>query len=202
MFHPNFIGTDVEVGAIAGWNLCEELFEAGLEHLHSLRRSHRETEGVVEVATVTGHVYFGNDGDAPFAGIGYHFAYLVIGIELPFIASLALELRVVELRISSALDAPGRIVGEVPMEDIDLIKGEEVEFALQHLDGTEVAARIVHKASNGKGRPVANGHLRYPPFGIFQLAERGASPNQSLRRLGTQTHRRAFHLKGVAFIGQ
>ena len=70
------------------------------------------------------------------------------------------------------------------MEDIDLIKGEEVEFALQHLDGAEVAARIVHKASNGKGRPVANGHLRHPPFGIFQLAERDTRPNQSLRRLG------------------
>ena len=155
----HLIGPYVEVGTVGGGNLTEELFKALPQHLHALWRSHTEAERVVEEAAVPRHVNLRNHGYASLACVGYHIANLVVGVKLALVAPFALESGVVELRISLALYAPCRIVGEMPMENVKLILRKEVQFTLQHLHGTKVSTHIVHKATNGKSRPIAYAHL-------------------------------------------
>jgi hypothetical protein len=76
------------------------------------------------------HVYFRDDHYTSFAGIGNYLSYLIVSVETAFVSAFALVLRIIELRICAAFDSPSWIIGEVPMEYVDLVECKEVKFLL------------------------------------------------------------------------
>ena len=131
--------------------------------------------------------------------MGYHVAYLAVGVELPLVASCPLIERVVELRKGAGLDAPGRIVGQVPVEEVNLILREKVNLAFQLLDGNEVAPRIVHKAAPAERRPVDNPHVRHQAPTVGQLAQGLVGPNFALTVFGRDAYSAAKSLQNIPF---
>ena len=59
-----------------------------------------------------------------------------------------------EFGVALALDAEALVVGEVPVEDVQLDRGHGVEIALDHFDRHPVARHIEHQAAPGEARLV------------------------------------------------
>ena len=159
VFDPHLVGTDVDIRAIGLRNLTEELFKALLEHFTAFFRVHREAKSVLEICGMAGHVDLGHHGDASLTGVSNQLADFVVCVELSFVTALSLVLRVVELWINLALNAPCRIVGKVPVEIIQFVEGHQIKCRLKHIDGLIVATRIVHKAPERICRPVVDFHI-------------------------------------------
>lgn len=143
--------------------------EASLKNLFAFLGVHADAKGIGEIGGMSGHVDFGYDGDASFLGVGDDFAYFVVGVELAFVAALALILRVVELRIGLALDAPGGMVGQVPVKVVQLVETHQVEGLFEHFDGLVVSSRVVHESAERITWPVVDFNVGYSPIFIFQL---------------------------------
>ncbi|MNL21291.1 hypothetical protein D3C87_1425740 [compost metagenome] len=63
-----------------------------------------------------------------------------------------------QLRIASDLQPPGLVVGQVPMEDVELVQGHPIDEALDELGRLIVAGGIQHDAAPAEARGVGNGH--------------------------------------------
>ena len=67
-----------------------------------------------------------------------------------------------ELRIALELEPPALVVGQVPMEGVELVAAEEVDVPLDERDVEEVPADVEVHASVGKSRRVADLDPRAP----------------------------------------
>ena len=115
---------------------------------------------------MAGHVEFGDDADAAVARVGDDLADLVLRVEI------AVGAHLLQLRKSLAFDAEALIVGEVPVEYVELHGGHGVEIALDHGHGHPVAGDIELKAAPGEARHVRDGHGRYDVAaraGLYEL---------------------------------
>ena len=150
---------------------------------------------------MSGHVDFGHHRDAALFGVGNHFADFVVGVEFALVATFPMILRVIELRIHLALDAPCGIVGQVPMEIVQLVETHQVDGFLQHTDGLIVASRIVHKAPKRVARPVVNFTIR--DFAVFvqQLGQGALCPSLVARHHRTTFFYNEKILVGIGEIG-
>ena len=184
VFNPHLIGTNVEIRAIAFRDFGEELFEAFFEHLSSFLRVHREAKGILEISGMTRHVYFGHYGDASFLRVSDDFTDFIVSVELALVATFALVLWIIELRISLTFDAPSGIVGQMPVEIIQLIEAHQVQSLFQHADRLIVAPRVVHEAPKRICCPVV--HLQVGNHALFvnQLRQRAFRPNHIARNGG------------------
>ncbi len=98
----------------------------------------------------------------------------------PNVAPRSLILRIVELRETPGLDPPGRIVRQVPVEQVDLILRQETDLSFELFDRNKVAPRVVHEAAPGESRPVDDPDARHQPPLVGQLAQRLARPDGAL----------------------
>ena len=92
-------------------------------------------------AGVAGHVELRHDADAAGAGVGDDVPGLFLGVVEAIGAGGS------ELGKELALDAEALILGEVPVEDVELHGGHGVEVALDDVDRLEVAADVDHQAA-------------------------------------------------------
>ena len=194
----HLVGADMYIGAFIAY-LIKKLFKAHLQHLHTLGRRHSESESGVKITAVARHVDFRNHGYAPLLGVGYHIAYLVVGIEASRIAALALISRVVKTRICLALDSPCRIIGEMPVERIYLVVRHQVEFAFQSIHASEISSGVVHESSQGKRRPVPYGNVRHPAVSTGELLQGGVAPYESPGVTCPDYGASSFDLKSITF---
>jgi hypothetical protein len=77
-------------------------------------------------------IEFGNHANTSILRIRDHFANLFLRV----IKAVGTEL--LQLGKPLALDAEALVVGEMPMEDVQLYRGHAVEIAQDHLDGHPV----------------------------------------------------------------
>ena len=124
--HIHLVAAYVDVGAVLTWYFVEELLQAGLQHSHTLLRRHAEAEGVLEVIAMSGHVYLRYHHYAALLGIAYDVADVVIAVEHTFLPALAHVLGLVQLGVCLAFYAPSRVVGQVPVEGVQLVERKQV----------------------------------------------------------------------------
>ena len=121
---------------------------------------------------VPGHLDFGNHLDMPLCGVADDLADLLLRVELAvgFAVVNALFVLVVasderfrtpgpdlgEQRIFFDLDPPALIVGQMPVEFVDLVQREDVDVGLHVLDREEMAADVEHRPAVGERGLVAD----------------------------------------------
>ena len=121
---------------------------------------------------VAGHVDFRNDGDMAGRGVGHHVAYLFLrvmaavpvggavgvapGVALRHAAAADLG----EPGVALDLDAPALVIGEMPMEGVELVRGHRVEQGLDLLHTPEMPRRVEHQPAPGEARRVLDPHRR------------------------------------------
>ena len=96
------------------------------------------------------HVELGHDANAALGGIGDYLPCLILGVVVPVRAQF------VELGVAFALDAKPLIVGQVPVQHVDLNRRHGVEVPQNHLQRHPVAGDVEHQAPPGKARAVLN----------------------------------------------
>ena len=117
-----------------------------------------------------GGVDLRDDGDVAFRCIAHHVADLVLGVvaairtRFPVAAHAAIArgnaaaADLGQLRISLDLDAPALVVGQVPVEGVELVQRHRVEQLLDFIHGLEMARRIQHQSAPGEARRVVDMH--------------------------------------------
>ena len=120
-------------------------------------------------------VDFGNHRDTPVGGIFHHVADLVLRIETavgrtvigsPLLADhggLADAAHGGQLRIALDLDAPALIVGQVPVQRIELVYGHHVDIPLHFVHREEVARHVEVHAPVCEPRRVGDLHAGHLP---------------------------------------
>ncbi|CAM3661088.1 hypothetical protein STAL104432_27240 [Streptomyces albus] len=111
---------------------------------------------------VAGQLDLGDDGDVPFGGVGDDLAQVVLGVVAAVRAFVPQRRGTVpdagagppgagpgEARIAVDLDAPALVVGQVEVEDVELVGGEQVEDAQDTVLGQEVPGDVQHQAAPG-----------------------------------------------------
>ena len=139
-------------------------------------------------AHVAGNVDFGHDGDMPLGSIGDNLAQIglavvertvLLAVAFDSIAELAemLELRAVlgrflapgtvldELGHSGDVDAPALVFGEMPVQNVQLVVGHEIDHFLDRLLAEEVAAFVQKRSA-----PAVVGRVDDFDAGIGELA--------------------------------
>ncbi len=117
-----------------------------------------------------GHIQLGQHGDVQARRVGHHFADLFLRVE----AAIALRCAVLararrraprthlgELGVALDLDPPALVIGEMPVQHVELVHGHRVEHMLDRCHVVEVARHIQMLAAPAETRPVADGHRRY-----------------------------------------
>ena len=159
---------------------------------------------------VSGHVDLGNDPDVAGGGIGDNLTDLVLRVETAITAVLAvfgILLRAGdrmpganfgEFRILLDLDAPAVVVGEMPVEDIELQKGHFVQTGLDLIPVEKMPGNIKHEAAPGDPGRILDadtGDL----FVRHQLPDRLAAIEGPGRRGGGDGRALRGNLERVAF---
>src|SRR5690606_31629651 len=70
-----------------------------------------------------------------------------------------------ELRVLPDLHAPALVVGQVPVQDVELVQGHRVDDLLDLVHAPEVARGVHHEAAPGKARRILDAHRRKPGAG-------------------------------------
>ena len=169
---------------------------------------------------VAGHVDFGDDFDVALLGVGHDFAQVVERV----VAAAAVFRIVVErgavrgvvalhraradgshggqFRIFGNFDAPALVVGQVPVEAVELVDGSCVEQFLHLFLVEEVAAHVEHKSAIRHQRLVGDFNLRKRPvLARFQLFSIDGGRHQLAQRLqGVEESAKigGLHLNAVA----
>ena len=172
----NLIRADMKVGTVVFRNFGEKLFKTFFQHLSALLGVHCKTESILKISGVPWHVDFRHDSDSPLLSIGNHLSDFIVCVVLTLVAARSLILRIIELRINPTLDAPCRIIGQVPMEIVQLVETHQIECFLQLTDGLVVAPRVVHKASERICGPVVNFQIGNATILIHQLRQSALRP--------------------------
>ncbi len=118
---------------------------------------------------MAGHVQFGQHGDVQTRRIGDDLADLFLGVE----AAIPLRRAVLagagrcapcahlgELGIALDLDTPTLIIGEMPMQHVELVQGHRIEHMLDRVHIMEMPGHIQVLAAPAETRPVADRHRR------------------------------------------
>ena len=121
---------------------------------------------------VAGHVDFGNHRDVAFGCVAHDVATLLLRVETA-VANAVVDGCVAahnracaptanrgQLRVFFHFKAPALVVGEVPVELVHAVQGDEVDVFLHEVDGEEVARAVEVHAAIGKARLVLNHHCR------------------------------------------
>ena len=145
----HLIGTDMEVRHIEGFAY---LVHEELEDLHAFGALHVVTEGAHEGRTVSRHIDFRDEKHLTRLAIFHEFLGFFQGVI--FARHAGHVLGIVQHREDLALQAPCLVFGEVPVEDIDLVTGKHVDFALQLVHGDVASSHILHESAHLEGRPV------------------------------------------------
>ena len=143
---------------------------------------------------VAGHIYFGYDLDVSAGRIIDDVADLLFGVVAAEGPLFAGERRVAaesagpgQFRVGVDFDAPPLVVGQVPVEDVEVVERRQVDDAPDLFDGVERAADIEHEAPVAQVRPVGDAGRREEHFGGFGGAHGFAERLQSIEnaRVGT-----------------
>ena len=59
-----------------------------------------------------------------------------------------------QARVAFDFDAPALVVGQVPVEDVQLVQRQQVDVALDKFHGHEMAAHVQHAAAPAEARPI------------------------------------------------
>ena len=133
---------------------------------------------------------FGNDRDEAPRGVIDHLADLLLRIEAA-VGGLVVTARLVvlaagiladerpfahrpharEFGVFADLDPPPLVVGQVPVEDIHLVHGHQIERALDLIDRKEMACHIEHQPAVSQRRAVVDpdrGQLHGPQPVLFE----------------------------------
>ena len=208
-----FVGADVEIGAVCGRNFGEKFLQTCFQYLLSFFRGHAEAKGFVKILAVSGHVDFRDHADTPFSGVGDDFPDFVVGVEFPFVPTGSLELGIIQLGIGAAFDAPGGVVGQVPVEDIEFVEGQQVDFLFDPVNFAVIASGVVHEPPDRERGPIfdakvgnedaAEGPVVEPFRGCYarQLGQGCAAVRQSSLVAGLDEGRMPLHGQSIAFSG-
>ena len=133
---------------------------------------------------VARHVDFGNHGNKPIGGIFYDFTALLLCVET------AVTLAVVETGVTSDdsagtpgalrgqlgvfldFDAPALVFGDVPVEAVHAMQGNQVNIFLHELQGEEMACAVEMHATIAEARLIGNGDCGQA-HGLWLLGEHG-----------------------------
>lgn len=75
------------------------------------------------------------------------------------------------LRVRVDLDGPGLVIGDVPVEDIELGEGESVKLLLDLWNGNKVASGVYHDTAVGVVRVVLDGDRLLDNETIFAVGD-------------------------------
>ena len=144
---------------------------------------------------VAGKIDLGDDDDVAVGRVGHDLAHLILGIETA-VADAVVGVEVLadagavapradfrEFRIFLDLDAPALVLGQVPVQPVDLIGGGNVDVALGLLNRPEMTAGIQMDAAVVKTRGVQDGHAGEEPGGIGLLVAIDLRREHLLQRL-------------------
>ncbi|MNU93097.1 hypothetical protein D3C71_830290 [compost metagenome] len=230
-----FVATDVDVLAREhlhdfGQDVFQELqrFIARIEQvrIHApvggrLRRAIHHTvfriggNGGLRMA---GNIHFRHHGDVACGGVGDHVADLLLRIETAvqmrravrvdarFASGRTTTADFGQLRVALDFHAPALVIGEMPMEGVELVRCHGVEQRLDLLDALEVAGRVEHEAAPGKARRVLDAHRREADRvgGIAgqQLPQRHRAVEQAAVIAGFDHDAVAVHPQRIGFGGR
>ncbi|KAG1316802.1 hypothetical protein G6F63_015920 [Rhizopus arrhizus] len=68
--------------------------------------------------------------------------------------------RLGQLRVALDLHAPALVVGQVPVEGVELVRGHRVEHALDLVQALEMPRRVEHEAAPAETRRILDLHHR------------------------------------------
>ena len=142
------------------------------------------------------HINFGDEEHLALLAIFHQFLGLFQRVELARHSCHVLG--IVQHRENLALQAPCLVFGEVPMEHIDLVSGEHVDFAFQLVHGDVATAHILHESAQLEGWPVHD-------LAILDLATHGLLHGQLAQGLHGPVHARfghGFDVDGLAGHGE
>ena len=121
---------------------------------------------------MTGQIYFRDDGDMTFGGVGHQVAEFLLRVETAMtdrviavgIASehgaAAPSAGVGQLGITLDLHAPPLVIGEMEVELVHIVHRHHIEIAFHRIEGDEVAAHIEVHAAVGELRMVNDASRR------------------------------------------
>ena len=125
---------------------------------------------------VAGHVDFGDDGDVPLGRVGDDLAEVVLGVVAAVRQAVEHAVHagdredgfappradLGEPRVALDLDPPALVVGEVQVQDVELVRGQQVDEAQHVVLGHEVPGDVEHAAprqpKRGASSNVTSGH--------------------------------------------
>ena len=123
---------------------------------------------------VPGQVDLRDDGDEPLRGVGDDLPDVVTGVEaavrpsvvlpVPARADHALGAPRTDLgqqREAFDLKAPPLIVGQVQVQDVELVHGQQIDVSEQVMPGHEVPRHVDHAAPPAEPRPILDGLRRH-----------------------------------------
>ena len=124
-----------------------------------------------------GQVDLGDDSDAQLRRIVDNFTDLVLSIVAsvtdavvrveipPYHGTAAVSADKGKLGITLDLDAPALVVGQMPVETVELVDGHDVKIALDCIHAEEMPCAVEMHASVGEPRPVGDHCARQAPVG-------------------------------------
>ena len=146
----------------------ESVASLGNDVLHdacALRSLHAEAEGALKGCAMTRHV---NLRDEQYVVLAAEFNEVTSLSQCVILALRALHIgRCVELRILFALQSPRLILGEMPVEGVNLEAAEHSYFSLQLVHGNVAATNVVHISTYAERRPVGDFAQRQELFALL-----------------------------------
>lgn len=173
---------------------------------------------------VPGHVDLGNHLDIALCGVGHDVADVVLGVETSVGSSVVAVTAFVGFVVSSDdglfaygpdlcqegipfdLDAPSLVLGEVPVELVEFVHGENVDKAFHLVHGPEMASGIEHSPAMREAGFVGDFDGGDGSVGSDELAERLQGVEYGLRgtsayadALGRDRERVFFGLQRIVY---
>ena len=139
------------------------------EYAHAVFALHVAAKSAAESITVAGHVNFRDEHHVTFAAIGFELACFSLGVTA--VGCTGDVGGAAEGGIEFALQPPGLVLGQMPVEYVDLELAEQVNLTLEFVDGDVGAPHVVHEAANAECGPVRN--AARPQYGAAAAAGAG-----------------------------
>ena len=146
---------------------------------------------------VARHVELGHHADPALARVSHH------GADFGLRIVMAAGTELLQTRIAFALHAKALVVGEVPVEDVQLHRGHRIQVALHHLDRHPMARNVHQQPAPREARPVVNAHrwrLEAGGSGLDQLRESFQPVQRAIHSGGLQQRPFGRDRKLVGFI--
>ena len=117
---------------------------------------------------VSGQVYFGNYGDVALLCVFHNFACLLLRIEtavrrIVILArvvaddrTLALRTYFGQFRVFLDFNAPSLVIGQMPVEGVHVVQGQQINVFFDELNGEEVAAYVEVHTTVSEARFILN----------------------------------------------